>query len=270
MELLSYEEGMRYVVQPFDTILNYHPYKHLLPTPQCGHFIFPDEREREQIFEFFLKLKNRNILVNPQWKVWKSNFSFVSNRCVYKLFYVKDLIDEFSRRFRIKIIYLIRHPIPTSLSNIKRRWPSPAEAFLNNQAFCSNYLSKAQVELSTEIVNRGSMLEKHVLGWCLENTVPLKVVNERDWLFLKYEQMVLEPEQTLRKLCDKLDLKSYEKLLRHYNDASFTTDKESAAVILQRQKEKLLYGWKQRVSRDQNPLLNDIFHTMCEGVYEGI
>jgi len=51
-------------------------------------------------------------------------------------------IDWFDEKFNIKIIYLIRHPIPTSLSIIQRNWGNNLEAMLQNSYFTKKYLNK--------------------------------------------------------------------------------------------------------------------------------
>jgi len=54
----------------------------------------------------------------------------------------KLLMDWFTKNFDIEVIYLIRHPIPTALSILNRKWGNTAKTFLENEYFQKNFLDK--------------------------------------------------------------------------------------------------------------------------------
>jgi hypothetical protein len=267
LELLSREPGTRYVSQPFDTLLNYHPHGSMLPTPRLGHFVCPDIETQERILRYFEKLRRRQLLVRPQWRIWDQGFSFVSDRCIYKLFYVKDLIDVLSRRFDLRIVYLIRHPIPTSLSNLKKGWPSPASAYLGSAAFKSHHLSNGELTLCKRVMREGTSLEKHVLGWCLENTVPLTLMHERDWLVLRYEDMVLNPANTAEALVGYLDLESKDTLLGGWNYPSRSASSELREAVRRCRATRVVTRWRSEIESESFRYLDQVIEALGRGSY---
>jgi hypothetical protein len=130
-------------------------------------------------------------------------FRWRYNRVVLKLLRGQDLMNWCEANFDVKIVYLLRHPIPVALSRDEyKRLP----LFLENELFCNAYLSEAQLVRARAIFNHGSELERKVLDWVLQNIVPLKFSNRGNWLCLYYEDIVLNPDPQLQRLINDLDL----------------------------------------------------------------
>lgn len=130
-------------------------------------------------------------------------FRWRYDRVVLKLLRGHDLMNWCEANFDVKIVYLLRHPIPVALSREEyKRLP----LFLENESFCSAYLSEEQLVRARGIVNHGSELERKILDWVLQNIVPLKFSNRENWLCLYYEDIVLNPAPQLQRLIHDLDL----------------------------------------------------------------
>ncbi|MEE3326555.1 MAG: sulfotransferase [Myxococcota bacterium] len=109
-------------------------------------------------------------------------------------------IGELARACNARVVLLLRHPIPVSLS---REFTPRLEAFLTSDY--SRHFSEEEIQFAWEVVRGGSRLEKGVLDWCLQNAVPLRQAEE-DWVVISYEELVLAPEPVLATLADRLQL----------------------------------------------------------------
>ena len=107
---------------------------------------------------------------------------------------------ELAEACNARIVLLLRHPIPVSLS---REVTPRLEAFLTSDY--RHHFSEDEIQFAWEVVREGSDLEKGVLDWCLQNAVPLRNVRE-DWVVLSYEELVLAPEPVLSLLAERLQL----------------------------------------------------------------
>ena len=56
-----------------------------------------------------------------------------------------------------------------------------------------------------EIVSSGTHLERGVLSWCLQNSIPLREASD-DWAVVTYEQLVVDPGPVIDELALKLEL----------------------------------------------------------------
>lgn len=147
------------------------------------------------------------------------------DRVILKLLRGQDLMNWCEDQFSVKIVYLLRHPIPVALSREEyQRLP----LFLENAEFCEKYLGDGRLERARQIFNHGSELERKVLDWVLQNIVPLKFLNRKKWLCLYYEDIVLSPDQQLQRLADFLDLDEPAAARERLLQASASTHKSDA------------------------------------------
>lgn len=105
--------------------------------------------------------------------------------------------------FNYKPIYLLRHPISTSLSQIK--------AFGNDNQSMKKFeipdgINNQRFEKHLEYINSlETHLQRQVCLWCINNEYVLNFKDhELKWLILYYENLVLKPEKEI-----KLILKEY-------------------------------------------------------------
>jgi hypothetical protein len=159
------------------------------------------------------------------------------------------LIDWFAENFDIKILYLLRHPIPVSLSIINRGWKTIAEAFLRDSRYVSNYLDKRLERFSWKILRYGTSLEKYALEWCLYHLPPLSLLEREKWLPITYEELVLKPRAMIDLLCKHLCLKNREHMLEVMSTPSKTTSKQSIDTIKTSGSFPLVSNWRQKIKK---------------------
>jgi len=214
-DMIYSQPKFNYIDQPFDiTHRQYNPFKHLFPKMESSQLISLSNDDESDINNYVNKLLTGNIILRSQWKIWESGYNFSYDRCVVKIVCAKALINWFQNNLEnVQVVYLTRHPIPTSLSVMKLGWELSNSAYLNNKAFSQKYLYPETFEFAVRIDETGSLLEKFVLNWCLENLVPLQNWNEANWIKVSYEHIVSSPERSVKYICDKLDLSEPQRML---------------------------------------------------------
>lgn len=246
------QPGLNYIDQPFD-LYQANPHKHLLPRVELSQFIYLDRRQCSAFKDYFDKLLTREYVFDSQWQLWDKNYHWRWNRYVVKILSAKAMIEWFEATYaaQAKIVYSTRHPIPVALSIIQRKtWGVIAEAYLSNAYFVEQHLSERLVAFGYDILNQGSLLEKHVLEWCLENLVPLRKWREKPWVTVSYEKLVTEPEQTAKRLCRELDLPNWETMVEVIKKPSYSTTWSSQRSILTEGPEARLSSWKKKIDED--------------------
>ncbi|MFT6734137.1 MAG: hypothetical protein ACJAS9_002332 [Polaribacter sp.] len=266
IELLSSEPRTKRAVEIFDVTLNHNPYKNDLPKDKDGFFIDLNKQEKEQLFSYFSDIESGKKVYNTQWKFWKDPFNFSYNRIIFKIFYAKNYITDFSLYNNCQIVFQLRHPIPTALSILKQGWPSAAKGYISSTSFRKK-LSNLQIYIADYVVEHGTELEVHVLGWFLENYVPMQAAKESDWLILTYEDMLMSPEKTMKILGEQLELSCTADALKNYDRPSYNA-LGSQNKIKSSTPEELCNGWQKKVNFNEHPNIQKIFNAFPNSFYE--
>ncbi|MEZ4826789.1 MAG: sulfotransferase domain-containing protein [Bacteroidia bacterium] len=251
-EIIAAQPGFKMVKEPFN-LRNPVVSDHLGFSEWNEMF---DESKRGQISRYvqeFLKGKDNDL----RWKrpaPFSDLWHLKTDRIIFKiLFSGEDFIGWFQEQFDGQIVYLLRHPIPVSFSRSKSpRLPS----FLYSD-FRKN-LSDKEYKTGVDILNKGTDYERAVLDWTLQNLMPLRQM-QPDWLFISYEQLVLEPEKMVAHMVSQLGFKDPEQMLSRINKASASSrksEKESQAVLLdpeqiKRNRRWLVEKWKAKISPEE-------------------
>lgn len=245
MEMIYSQPNVDYINQPL-SLWNYHPHLKKIFRPNKNRFIsLNSEIENKKILMYFQDLLSGKLRLHHEWNIFDSKFSWYVNRLVVKELNAKSFIDWFSKNFDIEVIYLIRHPVPTALSIIRRKWGNTARAFLENDYFCRNFLDKEREIFCRNILDKGTLLQKFVLEWCLDNLHPLKRYPQRPWLTLTYEELVLRPRKISQLICQRFNLPDCRTMEKCVSKPSRTSTKVSKEKIKQLGHCSLLNDWRQ-------------------------
>jgi hypothetical protein len=252
MEMIAANKGVRSIGQP-DTIYSASAWQiRHLPVVDRGELISLDEDTEQGLESYFTKILSGRLQVNAPWRFWRNDFNFRSDRLVLKIGGAKALIDWFDQTFPVSIVYSTRHPIPTALSIIRNGWGLTAPAYLSNRTFVDEYLGEEVLGHCRDVLARGTLLEKHVLNWGLENLVPARLLPERPhWLYVSYEESTLVPEQTVQKLASALELKDTARMLDKVRIPSRTSGlstRRTRQLIKQGAAESLVSKWRTEIS----------------------
>lgn len=162
--------------------------------------------------------------INSKWsykykdpRPFSKEHSFFSNRLVFKILHCcEDKVDFINNQFKSKTILLFRHPIAVTIS---RRQLPRLKTLLK---VIGDKLDSDQMEIATNIIERGDFFMKGILDWILQNKILLNETTT-DKLIISYEQLVVDPNHTLNQLsafCGALDV---EKMKKRIEVPSHTT-----------------------------------------------
>ncbi len=266
-QLLSSEPKTRYIDQPFDltpdSIYKDELENHLPSTTLLSQFISVEDEQNKKTINNYL---NR-ILSGGIPKLWKTH-NWPNNRTLLKVCNAISLANWICENYDIIPIAVLRHPIPQALAVIKNNWINTCKAYLENEAYCNNYLNNDNIDLGRKIITNGSLLEKYVLNWILEN---LPVINNKLITKIYYEDLVLEPLTTIHTIVNiaKIEGKP-EELLKIIQKPSFSksfSDERTNQAIENGNKEYLINKWQEKITPAEKSTINHLLKSFGVNIY---
>ncbi len=213
--------------------------------------LLPGTRNEEYIIDYLKGLEsNRFRCMNSL--PFRRNHRFLTNRIIFKIHELEDIINIVKERMGVQIVYLVRHPVATTVS---RQVLPRLESFVKSEAFAGKYLSSAQMGEIRKIYSKGTDFEKGILSWCYQNLVSLNFSSHDGWLVVSYEELLLNPYKSCELLYERLDLDDKAALYKSIGLPSTNIALSTAETINimktsdeEERKRKLVIKWKQKVS----------------------
>lgn len=248
MEILASQPGMKYYDEPLNIRRS--------NVQQTGlfrewHDLMPDGDRREDIINYLKALQsNQYRFMNPL--PLRRNHRFVTNRIVFKIHGVEHLINDIKQECGGTVVFLLRHPIPTTLS----RYTFPRlDQFLLSCHYEREYLDAAQVREIRRIYCLGDKLQHGVLSWCFENLVPLRFSDTTGWVTVTYEELLLNSEPACRLLAQRLNLPDVATLVAAVNRPAANiamSGKDTHSILRepdeQNRKRSMVTKWKEKIT----------------------
>ena len=198
MEVLAANKGITFSNQPLSIFSASSHQLRWLPVHKAGQLFNPDADEKESLSAYLQAIMDGSLRINEPWRFWRRDFDFFSDRVILKFTNAHGIADWITSEFDLDVIALFRHPIPQSLSVIRNNWQLQGKGFLENEAYRTAYLSESQIGRAYDILQHGSVLDRYVLDWCLENLPLLRACAHRpDWYFLTFEEFVSRPGEII-------------------------------------------------------------------------
>jgi hypothetical protein len=251
MEIIASQSGMKY----FDEPVNIRR-RNVKKTAIFNNWedIMPDKHRDKDIIKYLKDIKqNKYRFMNPP--PFRKNHRFFTDRLVFKIHELEHMINYVRDECDAYILYLLRHPIPTTLS--RAVFPR-LEYFLKSNYYREKYLTNGQYLEINKICEKGGHFEKGVVSWCFENLAPLNTPDNKNWLFISYEELLLNSDKTCRTMAEKLQLDEPLKMIKALNKPStnIAMSKKDTLSILQdsneqRRKEKLVTKWKNKITENE-------------------
>lgn len=264
MELIMSQPGFRYCDEPFN--IRTYPIFKQLGTREWSDIYKIDALEniKNYIQSFINGSRPCHARIKHSLPFGK-NYRPKTLRIVFKILHAcEDNINWFEQSFNGKIIFMMRHPIPVSLS---RKTLPRQSTFLDSDY--SRHFSKAQMDFGKSIYKDGTQLEKAIVSWCFQNMVPLRD-KTKDWILITYEQLVLDPSPIIALMALELNLPFPQKMLDRIGVPSETTwqseertKKVLSSILDKSQKKYLIEKWKSKISeKDEKSLMSilDVFN----------
>lgn len=275
MQVLAANRKVKYCNQPLSLFSGSSDQIRRLPIFDSGQFIALDEEEAEQLHAYFQDIQEGRNHVNENWRFWQPTFDFQSNRIVFKVTDGHHLIDWFETALGYRTLSLIRHPISQSLSVIRNGWQGRYKGFLRSPAFRALYLEpKGIVSEAEEIAVKGSLLQRHVLGWCCEN-IGLLSANDGAGRsdVVSYEHFTLAPEPFVKAFAAAFQLADTDRMLEAAGQRSLSTKRklsssDTNALIDQGDKEALIERWRTSLKPGEEEAAFTVLDLFGIDVYE--
>jgi hypothetical protein len=246
MELIWSQPGFKHCNEPTD-LRNPSVRKHLGIAEWEQLY---DDEAGERLFGYFDGFcEGRLGFLNP--RPFSRYYRPVTSRIVFKLIHgCEDRLNWLCDTFDGRIVYLVRHPIAVSLS---REVLPTLPAMLGGPY--RNHFTGEQLAFADDVRRNGTRLERGVLSWCLQTSVPLQQATD-DWIIASYEQLILDPAPIVRQLAAKLALPRPQRMLNQITRPSRSSRKSDGATrrLLgagdPTRAQRLVEKWRDRVSED--------------------
>ncbi|WP_020529663.1 sulfotransferase family protein [Flexithrix dorotheae] len=268
-ELIHTQPQFRMIKEPFNLRKGY--VRDNLKMDNWEDLINPvNQKSIEKYINHFIQGKD-NDLRFPRFAPFRPLWKPFTSRIIFKILFAGEgEFNWFKKKFNGEIIFLIRHPIPVSLS---RKVCPRIESFLQKPYI--NHFSVEQKKFSQEILKKGDHFEMAILDWCFQNALPLRQMDQ-SWLTVSYEQTVLQPEIVIQNLVSKFQFPKPEKITNRLNKASVSTGKssrESQNILLDPQKlaknkRWLVEKWRDKITDNQHQKAFEILNVFGIDFYE--
>ena len=188
----------------------------------------------------------------------RKNYHLFTERIVFKIingaeYFINDIKNECNG----KVIYLLRHPIPVSLSRNKL----PRLEVLTSQKVIDNFPVSMQ-KMTKSIIEKGDFMDKAVLSWCIQNKIALDQ-DHNDWLIICYEQLVIDPLPIINEIKKEFELDNTKKFIEQLDIPSKVTIQSSEGtkeLITNKSNNSndFIERWRSKVSKQKEKELFDI------------
>jgi hypothetical protein len=273
MEAVGRADGVKWSDQPFALPSASAWQMRQLPIVHSGQLVALDEDEQALVVDYVEGLHAGRYHVNEQWRFWRPDFRFRSDRLFLKCTDAHGIAGWLHDRFGLDSIALFRHPIPQSLSCLQRGYRTRFTGFLRTKAFVEEHLDAGTEAFAWDVAGAGDPLRAHVLGWCLENLPLIAEVGRRDdWVLLTYEDVVTDRESTLRSLAAAFGLSPVDRMIdatarRSRSARSRRGDRERQRAIDTGDTEAMVASWRSRVDRETEADLMGIVERLGIDLY---
>ena len=133
----------------------------------------------------------------------------ITRRIVFKVIHAaEEHINWLAETFNGKVLFLLRHPIPVSLS--RKVFPK-LDTILSTEF--AQFFTESQLALAQRIIRGDNKLARGVLDWCLRNSVALRS-RTNEWTIVSYEQLVVNPTPAIDRISKNLGLPNPEWILK--------------------------------------------------------
>ena len=190
----------------------------------------PENYKWDEAYYLFQKVFSGKILNTWTTQITDSRRLFNSKFLIIKFCRGNALLPWLTKQFQFnkKPIYLLRHPFALLSSQMKHSgWsnmPDKISFDIPNIPF--NHIYNSHKEFLKTIKYKDELL---LVNWCITNAIVLdNQRNNIDWITLNYEDLVLEPKNTMTRIINEWNVDfDYKLLIKQINKRSITGDSRS-------------------------------------------
>jgi hypothetical protein len=167
-----------------------------------------------------------------------------ANYLIIKFCRANRLLPWLTQNFEFsKTIHLLRHPCAVVASQLKfGAWDDVNPTFTKEELMADGFIEKYY----SIIKPINTIEEKLAAIWCLDNVIPLTQNTHKRWVSITYENLLLHPEDTFR----RMDLEFSDSIREKFYQASSTTKNGSPINSKEDVIAQLSY-WKTKLNTKQ-------------------
>jgi hypothetical protein len=162
-----------------------------------GHFLDPGRAPDPTVAHVLDKIMAGR--VRTRWTDEYNTVRFARCRVVKEI-RATNLLPWIVRRYpRTPVVYLLRHPVPSSWSVAQLGWPDKLQQFLGQESLMQGPLAPFGTVIDAA-AGSTDPFHRFVLRWCLENFVPTELLDAGQAHVVFYEHLVEDPRAELARL----------------------------------------------------------------------
>ncbi len=233
--ILNHDNSHRVIFEPFHTrknklVAHWTPYQYLRQNNQEAKYLIPAKK--------ILDGKVRNAWVN------RLNRRVFSRTRIIKEIRANLQLPWLHKNFpEVPIIFLMRHPCAVANSRMQLNWPSSTDVFLSQNELVKDHLAP----FVNEIEKITGDFEGHIVNWCIENYIPLKLLKPGDAHITFYEDIIADRSREVQRIFSFLQQPVPRISEKVFNRPSALA-RDGSAV---NQGKSPLLEWQEHVSKEQ-------------------
>lgn len=178
---------------------------------------------------------------------------------------VKDPIAFFSAEwlsetFDMNVLVMIRHPAAFCASVKIKTWTFDFNNFLLQPALMKKYLGRFERDIRDCATNQKGIIDQAILLWnCIQHTVSIYQKTRPEWLYVRHEDLSVEPLDRFRSIYDAfgLEFTPQAKLMILGSSGPHNPVGGRPENELMRNSRENIHSWKTRLNRREIDLIRE-------------
>ena len=264
--MIGKSEEVCYMLEPF----NFHYGPGICNAPFEYHFPYITEENEgkyiesiRQTLDYKYHFWQELLCVRSTWqlrRLFRDSAAFKRAKRENRRPLFKDPIAVFSaewleKRFDFQVVVLIRHPAAFTGSIKRLNWSHPFGDFLKQPLLVNGPLKEYKEQIEDFAANPRDIIDQSILLWNMIYTM-VRLYREKHphWIYLRHEDISMDPVSHFKDLFEKLDLRftpEIETHVRDHTDTSNPVEPPKGETILKMNSKQNIHSWKKRLSPEE-------------------
>ena len=215
-ETINYDNKFRLMFEPFNK------YKVKALSEMNYRLYISPLNNNEKLKEEYSKILSGDI--RNKWVDQYNKKYFCVNRIIKEIRINQNLKWIKINFPEIPIVYIVRHPCAVTLSKLRLDWDDHLFEYMGQIELVNDHL-KPYINI---INSAKTAYEKHLIMWCIENSIVLNSFKEEEIFIIFYEYLITDPVKSLKKLYKYLNLNFNNKIIDTLSKPSLQANPQSA------------------------------------------